>query len=213
MVNRHLKYFILFLSAALLIGIYGQQKVNDKKTELEELRKQIAQLELELKSKTKLEKDNVQYLEKISKQSLLLKKLINRLEREEQDKQGEITGVEEDLARVEGDINNLRESYAKYIIWVYKNSKYSELKYLLDSKSIQQALLRFKYLDFITEKNKAVLTNLNEDKREYLEAKNQLRNQLAEKENLVQSKLTEQSALEKREKDRKAALTALRKDI
>lgn len=212
MVRFHFKYLILISAALLTFVISGQQKVNDKKTELEELRKQIAQLEGDLKNKTRLEKDNVQSLEKISKQSLLLKKLINRLGEEEYRKQIEIEGVEGDLSSVENEILKLKDSYSKYIVWIYKNSKYSEIKYLIDSKSIQQALLRYKYLNFITEKNKQVLGRLNEDKKSILDIKYDLKNQLLEKERLVEVKKNEQQSLSKKEEDRKAMLSSLRKD-
>jgi len=212
MVGRYLKYiafpvFVLFFSVCL-----SQQKITDKKSELDELRKQIAQLEGDLKNKTRLEKDNVQYLEKISKQSLLLKKLINKLGQEEADKQLEIGEVELGLANVENEINRLKENYSKYVIWLYKNSRYSEIKYILDSKSIQQALLRYKYLNFITEKNRETLAALNENKKKNLEMKYRLNNQLLEKEKLVETKKQEQESLEKKEKDRKEALDKLRKD-
>ncbi len=212
MVIRFLKYIIPFSLFCLVLAITGQQKINDKKTELEELRKQISQLEGELKNKTRQEKDNVQYLEKISKQSLLLKKLINRLAVEEEEKQTEIENVEGELVSVENEINRLRAGYSKYIVWIYKNSRYSEIKYLIDSKSLQQALLRYKYLTFITEKNRQVLSTLNEDKRRMLDIKYDLKNQLLEKERLVEAKKNEQTSLEKKENDRKEMLAALRKD-
>jgi len=212
MLSGRLKYFILALSAVLFVVITAQQKVNEKKSELDELRKQITQLEGELKNKTKLEKDNVQSLEKISKQSLLLKKLINRLGDEEYKKQKEIENVEGTLSQVEGEIQNLKQSFSKYIVWVYKNSTYSQIKYLIDSKSIQQALLRYKYLNFITAKNKEVLGRLNQDKSRMLDMKYDLKNQLIEKERLVETKKNEQESLTKKEEDRKKMLTALRKD-
>ena len=196
----------------LLSVSFTQQKLTDKKTELESLRKQISQLEQELKAKTKLEKDNVQYLEKITKQSLLINKLINRLGEEENQKEMEIEEVEKNLTFVENEINHLKESYSRYIVWLYKNSRYSEIKYIIDSKSLQQALLRYKYLDFITEKNRSVLGSLNEDKKKMLDIKYNLKNQLLEKERLVETKKVEQGSLTKKEQDRKAMLSALRKD-
>lgn len=212
MVAKYLKYIIPFAVFCIVLVISGQQKINDKKSELETLRRQISQLEGELKNKTKQEKDNVQFLEKITKQSLLLKKLINRLAEEENQKQQEIDNVEGELVSVENEINRLRASYSKYIVWVYKNSRYSEIKFLIDSKSLQQALLRYKYLTFITEKNRQVLATLNADKKRMLDIKFDLKNQLLEKERLVEAKKNEQTSLEQKENDRKAMLAALRKD-
>lgn len=212
MVTRYLKYIVFFFFVMLLSVSFTQQKLTDKKTELESLRKQISQLEQELKAKTKLEKDNVQYLEKITKQSLLINKLINRLGEEENQKEMEIEEVEKNLTFVENEINHLKESYSRYIVWLYKNSRYSEIKYIIDSKSLQQALLRYKYLDFITEKNRSVLGSLNEDKKKMLDIKYNLKNQLLEKERLVETKKVEQGSLTKKEQDRKAMLSALRKD-
>lgn len=212
MVKSSFKYFFALLFVFGFLTVNGQQKINDKKAELEDLKKQISQLEQELKTKTRLEKDNVQSLEKISKQSLLLKKLINKLAVEERQKETEIERVERNLAEVEGEMLRLKESYSKYIVWVYKNSRYSEIKYVIDSKSLKQAMLRYKYLSFITAKNKEVLTKLNDDKKQMLEIKNSLRNQLVEKEKLVESKKTEQQSLTEKEKERRKLLTDLRKD-
>lgn len=207
-----LTYIIPLLVASLFIISFAQQKINEKKSELEDLRKQISQLELELKQKNKLEKDNIQYLEKISQQSLLLKKLINRLGQEEYQKETEISEVENDLLLVENEITRLKDNYSKYVVWLYKSSRYSKIKYLIDSKSLQQALLRYRYLTFITEKNRQVLARFNEDKQRMLDIKYDLKNQLQEKEKLVESKKTEQTSLELKEEDRKKMLTALRKD-
>jgi septal ring factor EnvC (AmiA/AmiB activator) len=212
MVKLKLTYIIPLLVASLFIISFAQQKINEKKSELEDLRKQISQLELELRQKNKLEKDNVQYLEKISQQSLLLKKLINRLGQEEYQKETEISEVENDLLLVENEITRLKENYSKYVVWLYKNSRYSKIKYIIDSKSLQQALLRYRYLTFITEKNRQVLARFNEDKQRMLDIKYDLKNQLQEKERLVESKKTEQTSLERKEEDRKKMLTALRKD-
>ncbi len=212
MVKSPFKYLFPVIVAFGFLFTFGQQKINDKKAELEDLKKQISQLEQELKTKTRLEKDNVQSLEKISKQSLLLKKLINKLAQEERQKENEIDGVENNLTNVEGEMERLKESYSKYIVWLYKNSRYSEIKYVLDSKSLKQAMLRYKYLSFITEKNKQVLTKMNEDKKQMLDIKNALKIQLLEKERLVESKKTEQQSLSDKEKERKQMLSSLRKD-
>lgn len=213
MVKISFKYYLAaFIIAAGFALSFAQQKINDKKAELEDLKKQITQLERELKTKTKLEKDNVQYLEKISRQSLLLKKLINKLALEELQKENEIGGVEENLIAVEEEIERLKDSYSKYIVWLYKNSRYSEIKLIIDSKSLKQAILRYKYLSFITAKNKEVLTELNNNKRRMLDFKNVLKNQLMEKERLVESKKTEQQSLKGKEQDRKNMLSSLRKD-
>ena len=212
MVRSLLKYLLSVIIALGFVLTFGQQKINDKKAELEDLKKQIAQLEQELKTKTRLEKDNVQSLEKISKQSLLLKKLINKLAQEERQKENEIDGVENNLAAVEGEMTRLKESYSKYIVWLYKNSRYSEIKYVLDSKTLKQAMLRYKYLSFITAKNKEVLTTMNEDKKRMLDIKNVLKTQLLEKERLVESKKTEQQSLADKETERKQMLSSLRKD-
>ena len=79
-------------------------------------------------------------------------------------------------------ISELKSEYAKYIVWLYKNGKSSYFSYLFNSKSVNQALVRYKYLNSITDKNEFVLSDLTNSKTELSSLSKSLSQEVIEKE-------------------------------
>ncbi|MFA7287931.1 MAG: peptidoglycan DD-metalloendopeptidase family protein [Melioribacteraceae bacterium] len=207
---KKLFLIIVLISAAL----FGQSKdsVAVKNKELNQLRNDIVSLERELRSISSKEKESLTALQKISQQNLLLNKVINTLISEEKIKLKEIKEIENQIGIIEKKISLMREKYSNYLVWVYKNIGSSPFKYLLSSSSLNQAVMRIRYLQYISESNEKTIGNLESNKKELASLKSQLHNEFDEKEFLVNQKKLEQGILVEKENDRRELIDKLKKN-
>lgn len=205
---------ILFVFSTVFHSLTAQSNdfVKAKNVELDKLRKEISALESELKSKSQKEKESLNVLEKISHQNLLLNKLINNLIEEEKVKQRQIECIKSQIDSVENQISNLKEKYSRYIVWLYKNMGTQYLKYFFNASSVNQAAVRYKYLQYISEENKKNLNRLKESKNQLSSLKNDLDKEVDNKEILIAQKQKEQSILQQKRIERKELIARLRRD-
>jgi septal ring factor EnvC (AmiA/AmiB activator) len=212
MVKITIKIFWLLVCLSTLLLSQTNNQIKSKSSELDKLQQDIQMLEAELLSKTAKEKKSYQSLQKIDNQNLLINKLINRLKKEESRTSKDINKINIELTALEDTIKNLRADYSKYILWVYKHGENSILKYLLNSESIGQAMLRYKYLSYITDKNEAALDRLNASINKSIELKNKLINEISKKENIVKKKRNEQRVLTKKKTEKESIINKIKED-
>ena len=204
--------FILFFFIVSLL--YGQtaDAIRLKNQELDKIKKDISALENDLQTKSKKERESLKALENINQQNLLLNRLVNNLLGEEKEKGEAIGQIEGEIAKVESHSSELKEKYARYIVWLYKNRGLSMWRFILDSDSFNQAIKRYRYLRYISEQNKKILNQLGESKFQLSQLRNKLENERSEKERLAKLKMNEQENLRKKESEKKELLTLLKRD-
>ncbi|KAF0142644.1 MAG: peptidase M23 [Stygiobacter sp.] len=204
-------FVILFLFSS---GLFCQIKdsIKQKNQQLQSIRDDISNLERELKSKSRKERESLQSLENINKQNLLLGKLINNLLVEEKQKEQAIGGIEQEVQTIEKRIKKLKTQYSRYIVWFYKNSGLSMWRFILDAESFNQALVRYQYLKYISRQNKITLDKLIAGRAKLSGLQNNLEIERKAKEILANKKLKEQDVLEKKEKEKKGLISVLKKD-
>ena len=204
-------FIFLLLSSTFLSG-QTTDSIRTKNQELNRIKKDISALQKELQAKTKKERESLQALENINRQNLLLNKLINNLLADERDKESAIKVTEDEIRKVELRVEDLKEKYARYIVWIYKNRGLSIWRFILDSDSFNQAIKRYRYLKYISEQNEKTLKQLNSNKYQLSQLKNNLEGERREKAELAQQKMSEQDALEKKEQEKKNLLNLLKRD-
>jgi septal ring factor EnvC (AmiA/AmiB activator) len=213
MVNK-IKYIIiliLFFSVSF-IHAQGKDRIKNKQTELSRIKAEISLLESQLKIKTTKEKQSYLALENYNKQSFLLNTLINRLREEEKLKQEDIDFTLQQIAYIEKEIKILQTNYSKYVTSVYKKGKDDELAALLNSESIQQALIRYKYLQKFSEKRAKDLGEFQKNKQDLLALRNNYEKEKEEKAILANQKENEAIMLQKKLAERKKVLSSIRHD-
>ena len=189
-----------------------QKSLTEKKEELSRIKKEISSLEQELKTKTMKEKKTNSVLENYSKQSFLLNKLLNKLKKEEKNKQKQITDLQLGINSLEKEIESVQENYSKYIVAIYKSGKNSEWSDIFNSGSIQQGLLRYKYLNEFSERRRENLNELKDKKEKLKEEKITLDKEFREKELFTKQKLDEKVILTRKLKERKRILNVIKHD-
>ena len=201
---------LIFTFSAL--SAQSNNEIKAKSAELNDLRSDIEKLESELSEKSKIEKESFSALQNINNQNHLLSKLINKLKSEEKNKSKKISNIAEELSKIETRINELKKDYSGYVVWLYKYGTSSILKYLLDSESLNQAAVRYKYLSSITDENEKKLEELNENRKKYDILKNSLSNEVAEKEKIVKNKRQELTLLKRKKNDKQNIINKIKKD-
>jgi murein hydrolase activator len=204
---------VFFLFIILSSTILPQQKnISEKKDELSQIQSQIDSLENQIKMKSKKEKATYEDLENYSKQRYLLNKLINKYKVEEKKKQAEINSNANQVDSLKAEISSLEKNYSKYLIAIYKYGEVSELASLFDAASIEQAILRYKYLQKFSERRKNDLDELKETITDLNDAKAKLEHESEEKKQLARKKTKEEKGLVSKVKQRRRILNLVKHD-
>jgi murein hydrolase activator len=195
------------------MSVSAQDKqIDSKRSELMELKSEIQSIESELMKSSARERQSVQTFDKLNRQNFLINRVVLNLKKEEEQKAKEITFSEKRIAALENEIDKLKKNYAKYVTSIYKGSKINEWEILLNSKSFNQAVLRYKYLKEFSRQRKNDLDRFNETKEELVAAKKQLEIERAEKRRLADEKSTEEKSLKAKLADQKKIVDRVKKD-
>jgi len=205
-------YLLLFYFLPTLINAQFKEQIVSKNSELDVLRSEIVKLESELSKLSKEEKNNLTVLKKIDKQNLYLGKSIKNLEIEENDKEKQIIQLENNIAKLQKKIEKLQDQFGDYLVWIYKQGGNSTLKYLFNAKSFNQAMIRFKHLEYIHKESEETMSELNSSKKEFNKSINLLASELEEKIRIINQKSSEKNVLLERRNQRRNILSELKKD-
>ena len=213
MVKQKTSYLILFLVILISSSSYTQQnKIEKKKNELSDIKKQISDLELEIQKKSRKEKETYSTLSNYDQQSFLLKKLIKKIRDEEKLKERQIVNSQREIKKLESDIKNLKSNYSKYVVSIYKYGTINKWAIIFDSNSFEQAVLRLKYLQKFSEKREKDLEQLKNSKQRLIVVKEKLQRERNEKRKLAAQKESEEKDLLGKAEDSKRILTSIKND-
>lgn len=190
----------------------GEEKISFRKDELADIKNEIITLEKELASKSSKEKETSSALQNYSKQSFLLGKIISSLKAEEKSKETEIKRSEVRIEKLRKDLASLKENYAKYVVAIYKNGKVDELTSILNSESLQQAVLRYKYFQKFSSQREKDADKIIQSQNDLTAELKKLSFEKEEKANLALLKKQEESDLQKKLDERKKILASIKND-
>ena len=207
------KILLCLFYIVLIMPVSAQDKqIDSKRSELQELKSEIQSIESELKKSTARERQSVQAFDKLNRQNFLINRVVLNLKKEEEQKASEIALSEKRITALENEIDKLKKNYAKYVTSIYKGSKINEWEILLNSKSFNQAVLRYKYLKEFSRQRKNDLDRFNETKDELVAAKKQIEIERAEKRRLADEKSSEEKSLKAKLADQKKIVDRVKKD-
>jgi septal ring factor EnvC (AmiA/AmiB activator) len=213
------KYFTIAAVLFTYISIWAQANINSvhstpsisqKKNELSKVQQEISSLEKELKFKALKEKESYNTLDNYNRQSYLLHKLINSLKADETEMDLQISGTQSNIEELQNETNLLKMNYSKYIIAIYKHGKPDYWASVLDANSLEQAILRYKYLKKFSDQRERDLERLQNKKNELLSAKQNLETERNEKMLLAAQKSGEEKILEVKRVEREKILNTIK---
>lgn len=205
---------IIFFISFLFLSAYSQKssEIQAKREELNRIRKEIEQLDKKLKETISKEKQNLNIIDEYDKQVRLIQNLIQKLSEEEKRLNDEIKIRENELLNAEKELNALRSEYELNIVNLYKFGRKNPFELLLTSKSVNQALVRYKYLEKFTEDRKRRIELINNKSKEVAEERSKLITVLNDKERLRKEKSIEENQLQNKIKEKRNLISELRKN-
>ena len=203
----------LLLCFAIVIKCFPQTgDILQKESELDSIKTDIKNLEQDLASKSAEEKKSFESIENLNKQNYLLNKILGQLRSEIKEKENEIVKIQKKIVGIESEITTLKDNYAKYVTAVYKKGRYNELESLMNSESLQQAMMRTYYLQVFSQNREKDLIKLNDKKSELASTELLLKKEKNEKLALAKSKDDENKVLIAKLNDKKEILKSIKKN-
>lgn len=146
---RYISFIVLLLIQSVSLDA---QNVAKRRKELEAKRKalqeQIIQNKKELQKAKDAEQSSVKQLEVLKTQIVIREQLIENVSQEAFELSIEITNQQKIVSLLKNDIQKLKEDYAAYLVAAYKKRNINAaFLYIFDSKSLDQAVKRLKYLN------------------------------------------------------------------
>lgn len=209
---RLFRALFIFLFVITISNAQRNSDIQLKKIELNKIRQEIQELDKKLKETMSKEKQNLNLIDNYDNQVGLIRSLIKKLEEEENRLNAEIKIRENELRNSEKELNDLRSEYEKNIVNLYKHRSRNPLELLLTSQSVNQALLRYKYLEKFTEDRKRRIELINKKAAEVENERKNLLSILNEKENLKKEKTIEENQLKAKITEKRNLVNSLRRD-
>lgn len=203
---------LLLLAAVLATPAHAQEEIRKKQAELQSLRSQIRDFETRIGEQQKNERETLELLDTYDRKGTTLRRLITRLRGEERDLQRNIETTRTELARLEGQLQFLRDHYARYVSSAYKSGRLHDLELLLSSSSVNQVYVRAEYLRRFTEQRRRDAEKISAKRAQVEEYQAKLQTQLGEERRLIAEKAAEEDRLATLAADRKDVLQRIRKD-
>lgn len=203
---------LFFLFIPIIISAQFKEQISTQNSQLNSLRTQISKLESELSKLSTQEKNNLGVLKKIDKQNLLVGKSLKTLEREEAKKEKQIVALESSIKKYQKKIKKLQKQFSSYLVWFYKQGENSTLKYIFNSQSFNQAMIRYKQLEYIHKESEKDVKELKSSKIQLRKAAEILEKEITEKAKIIDEKIKEKNKLLERRTQRKSILSKLKKN-
>ena len=212
-----MKFPLTFSLFILLSVISGQTEKIEKdiqfhNSELDHLRKEIADYERKIKNTSDREKSEIERLNEIDEEISLVRNLIYRLRKEEKIKETSITQAEVTIEKKELEHTSLVNRYAKRVTHTYKKGRLSDLEKLLDAKSWRQAVYRAKYIKIISEHDRSLADEIRRNLIEIEAKQTVLERELTDIRKIDKEKLSRKKWLEQRRRVRNKELGNLKRD-
>ncbi len=178
--KRTLFVVLLFsLNLSAQVGISGKLKQN--RTLLRQIENQINELRTKIATSKKQESSLLHKIALIDQEMALIQRSRGILQQEVQLLNQKIDSTRQALKETEERLQSLRDLYARRAVYAYKYGHKRNLELLLTSRSLNQALIRLKYLKQIASHDEKLMYLIQKKKEHIRAIKAQLEQNLAQK--------------------------------
>lgn len=199
----------IFLTATLALS---QNKLTQKQSEINRLRKEIEIYEKKIKQAQEQEKLTLELIDDYEKRDNLLRKLILELKKQADENKRTIDKLQIEILNSTNEIQKLKEQYANYVRGFYKRGRTHDLELILTSASINQMLVRITYLKRFSEHRKKTIDSIYTAQEKLKQQKNELEIALSKQRELIAEKEREEANLSESIKEKRKLLDKIRKD-
>jgi len=179
---------------------------------LQKVRKEIQQLEADLRAKENEEGSLIEQVEDMDREIGLRQTLLDELEVERKEKERKIQETSILLQRAKESYLKQKAVVAQRMVSLYKRGRSADWEALFSVSSLSQAAVWLKYQKRIVENDQRNLQQLLEKAAEIQSTQRQLDKELEEKEEVIREKRVETEKLGKKKSSREKLLVLVQKD-
>lgn len=208
------KLLIVVLSLLIFISsdVFSQAKITTLKKRKEQNEKDIAYTNSLLNKTVKNKNVSLSQLKLLNQKISTRESLIRSIEGELNYLNNQIGKIKQDATNLEQELVKLKESYAKVIVYAYKQkNSHEKLMFLLASKDFNQAYKRYKYLQQFSEYSKGQGKIIASKKNELDNKLSVLKESKKEKVLLLSEKTKENATLSKEKSQQAVIVKKLKK--
>lgn len=141
------KILLWFIAVAISYGSFAQQTKEEIQKRQQELQKELADLNSSLEAVKKNKKQSLGQLSIIQRKIRAREELVRTLNKQLHQLDDEIYLSNLQIYRYQKELDSLKQSYAKSLVFAYKNrSNYDYLNFIFSANSFNDALKRITYL-------------------------------------------------------------------
>ena len=177
---------------------------------LAELKAQIAEDQQHLSETTQAEQASLKTLEQLDRQIALRKELVRNYGRRMQQISGEMGALRTTLSSLGNELETLKNQYRSRAAHAYKHGRMHDLALIASSKSINQMLVRVRYLHRFAQQRRSRLAEIHATQKETEERNEELKDILDDNERLLDEERSEQQNLERLHQSRTRVISDLR---
>lgn len=199
--------------AVLLLGLmFYSSESYAQNQDLNQIRREIEQLENDIKAKAFKERSLLDQLEDIDREIGLRSKLLKELEVQSNQKERDIRSTKRELEETTDEFNRLQEIIKNRLVAMYKRGNVSNLEILLTSGSFNRMLIWMKYQQRIVENDRRNLKLFKEKRDQIIRQQSKLERELGEKRALITEKKKEVETSNQQKQERSQLLATVQKD-
>ncbi len=205
--RRLLLALLLMLSAT---AVLAQQDRTEIERRLQALREQIRQEEARLAETAEAEQATLQTLESIERQIAIRRELIRSYRERLEELARTIDSLQQAARALSQEIEKLKAQYRRRALHAYKYGRLHDLALLLSARSINQMLIRARYLSRFARQRQAKLEAIRQATAALEARRQELLAARQETEKLLQEAEAERQRLARLERERRRVIEALR---
>ena len=200
---------VLFLTAALPAAAQEAER-QAAEQRLRELRAQVGEFEKQISRTTREETDATQALEELDREIAVREALIESYRQRQTALTSETARIESSMTRLERELDALRSEYAAHARNAYMRGRTGDLALILSAGSINQMIVRTRYLQRFSQQRQRKLAQIGATQDELAQRQAELDASAARIETLIAEGRAEQQALSGRKRQRTQLVSTLR---
>lgn len=201
---------VLLASVPVFAQESGQDEINNKKNELEQLRKELAEKRAKAKELEGKERGVQAQINEVDGNLALTEKYIAKLEQREKQVQEELSGLEVQLNDASGSLGHRKELLAKRLRAMYKYGRYRSLAAIVSSSSFADVMSHVRFLHLVARRDRQIMASIQNYQAEVRSTQVELENSKAEIDRIQSEKESEKKNLASLKKKRQAAIAGIR---
>jgi septal ring factor EnvC (AmiA/AmiB activator) len=209
------KMWCIFVLASLIVSAAAAQekdldeRIQKKESELEKLRREIAEQRRKVLETEQKERDIAGYLKKLEREEQLTRKLLEGLGEKEQLLTEQVEGLRKDLETNEQVYRYRLDVLKRRLRDMYKDSRRNEWQALLDAADFADLLQRYKFLTLVAERDASLVEDVRDARAEIERQEAEITELLHEVTVSRREKEGELERLRENEREREETLTRL----